>query len=77
MGGRNVEMYRHYYAKEDDTELHSYSETALTLPAAEQGRKYNTGRKRWRVGSIVPINSIGNNNTRVRVIRKRAKDKEI
>lgn len=77
MGGRNVDMYRHYYAKEDDTELHSYSETALTLPAVPQERKYNTGRKRWRVGSIVPINSIGNNGTRVLVIRKRAKDKEI
>lgn len=78
MGGRNMETYQPYYTKEtDDTELYSYAQTALTLPTAMQERKYNAGRKRWKVGSIVPISSIGDNSTRVLVIRKRANDKSI
>lgn len=79
LGGRNMDMYQQsYYVNEtDETEVHSYAQTALSLPAAAHERKYDTGRKRWKVGSIVPLNYNAGNGTRVLVIRKRVKNESI
>lgn len=74
LGGRNMDMYAQpYYGRESGEAEMTYSQPALPLPEDTEVGKYDTERRRYKVGGVVSVHTNDHNGTRVLVIRKRTK----